>query len=79
LLSQFLLDSQITLPQIHIVTIQLSKLLTPLIKLEEEEEEAVAVVVVLAVVAADVDVDRQVALVKVNYIWITQAKTKVKQ
>jgi hypothetical protein len=72
------LDSQITLPQIHIVTIQLSKLLTPLIKLEEEEE-AVAVVVVLAVVAADVHLDRQVALVKVNYIWITQAKTKVKQ
>jgi hypothetical protein len=59
------------------VTIQLSKLLTPLIKLEEEE--ALAVVVVLAVVAADVHVDRQVALVKVNYIWITQAKTKVKQ
>jgi hypothetical protein len=78
LLSQFLLDSQITLPQIHIVTIQLSKLLTPLIKLEEEEE-AVAVVVVLAVVPADVHLDRQVALVKVNYIWITQAKTKVKQ
>jgi hypothetical protein len=77
LLSQFLLDSQITLPQIHIVTIQLSKLLTPLIKLEEED--AVAVVVVLAVVPADVHLDRQVALVKVNYIWITQAKTKVKQ